>query len=488
MQSGLENMPIFVQPGMSLVYQPQGINIIMAPSYNVNFSSQAIFVDKNDENNMTQVDPTDEDTDQENQAACDLSEEQLQNYKQKICQHPLYPLVSTLFEICDQLTHSSNFNPSKNVNGEIQNFMVRCHHEGISICTGDSEVDELMIETVKVMKIHILEIEMVQELCKDFCTRYINCLKSTLHSSQLVPPDLDDDSDTSAEATSGLSPMKGSGGVIMQTNLMSSVAPITALGQGQVVSGGTVYQMVQTPHGLVAQPIQVATSNSQMPTRTLQEHVSMLGFNGSVVNTSNLSLVDNMYNQEEDATAKKARRGVLPKKATRVMKAWLFQHISHPYPTEDEKLQIASQTNLTLLQVNNWFINGRRRILQPMLNSAAPVINKYKSRRQTKKSTQRFWPNNIASSKRSESTETGTEEDGDDEGEDEDGESDETDSDVEHANLEAGEDADVKSIAETTANSSSRPGSTAPPLISFLNEPRRANISSEDAQPASKNS
>lgn len=60
-----------------------------------------------------------------------------------------------------------------------------------------------------------------------------------------------------------------------------------------------------------------------------------------------------------------------------------------------------------------------------MLNSAAPVINKYKSRRQTKKSTQRFWPNNLASSKQSESTETGTEEDGDDEGEDEDGESDE---------------------------------------------------------------
>ena len=30
---------------------------------------------------------------------------------------------------------------------------------------------------------------------------------------------------------------------------------------------------------------------------------------------------------------------------------YLFQH---PYPTEDEKRQIASQTNLTLLQVNNW--------------------------------------------------------------------------------------------------------------------------------------
>lgn len=44
--------------------------------------------------------------------------------------------------------------------------------------------------------------------------------------------------------------------------------------------------------------------------------------------------------------------------------------IQHPYPTEDEKRQIASQTNLTLLQVNNWFINARRRILQPMLDGA----------------------------------------------------------------------------------------------------------------------
>lgn len=45
---------------------------------------------------MTQVDPTDEDTDQENQAVCDLSEEQLQNYKQKICQ-------LTQFQFCFNL-------------------------------------------------------------------------------------------------------------------------------------------------------------------------------------------------------------------------------------------------------------------------------------------------------------------------------------------------------------------------------------------------
>ena len=30
----------------------------------------------------------------------------------------------------------------------------------------------------------------------------------------------------------------------------------------------------------------------------------------------------------------------------------------HPYPTEDEKRTLASQTSLTLLQVNNWLVSS----------------------------------------------------------------------------------------------------------------------------------
>lgn len=56
----------------------------------------------------------------------------------------------------------------------------------------------------------------------------------------------------------------------------------------------------------------------------------------------------------------------ISKHATAVLRSWLFKHAQNPYPTEDEKNELAAQTNLTFVQVSNWFINARRRIL-PMV-------------------------------------------------------------------------------------------------------------------------
>jgi len=52
------------------------------------------------------------------------------------------------------------------------------------------------------------------------------------------------------------------------------------------------------------------------------------------------------------------------------LRAWLFQHLTHPYPSEDQKKQLAQDTGLTILQVNNWFINARRRIVQPLIDQS----------------------------------------------------------------------------------------------------------------------
>ncbi|KAF2807328.1 Homeodomain-like protein, partial [Mytilinidion resinicola] len=63
----------------------------------------------------------------------------------------------------------------------------------------------------------------------------------------------------------------------------------------------------------------------------------------------------------DDGQFQRKRRGNLPKEATNILKTWYNTHLHSPYPTEEEKYQLMHQTQLTLNQVSNWFINQRRR-------------------------------------------------------------------------------------------------------------------------------
>lgn len=46
-----------------------------------------------------------------------------------------------------------------------------------------------MIKAIQVLRIHLLELDKVQELCKDFCNRYITCLKGKMQSENLLRSD-----------------------------------------------------------------------------------------------------------------------------------------------------------------------------------------------------------------------------------------------------------------------------------------------------------
>ena len=50
-----------------------------------------------------------------------------------------------------------------------------------------------------------------------------------------------------------------------------------------------------------------------------------------------------------------------PKTARKFLEEWLFEHSSHPYPSESEKRQLAQNIGFTISKVDNWFINARRR-------------------------------------------------------------------------------------------------------------------------------
>ncbi|GMY29225.1 homeobox protein knotted-1-like 3 isoform X3 [Fagus crenata] len=58
---------------------------------------------------------------------------------------------------------------------------------------------------------------------------------------------------------------------------------------------------------------------------------------------------------------RKRRAGKLPGDTTSVLKNWWQTHSKWPYPTEEDKARLVQETGLQLKQINNWFINQRKR-------------------------------------------------------------------------------------------------------------------------------
>ncbi|VVA93707.1 unnamed protein product [Arabis nemorensis] len=62
---------------------------------------------------------------------------------------------------------------------------------------------------------------------------------------------------------------------------------------------------------------------------------------------------------------KKRKKGKLPKEARQQLLDWWSRHYKWPYPSEQQKLALAESTGLDQKQINNWFINQRKRHWKP---------------------------------------------------------------------------------------------------------------------------
>lgn len=70
----------------------------------------------------------------------------------------------------------------------------------------------------------------------------------------------------------------------------------------------------------------------------------------------------------------------LPKEAKKILKEWLLNNISNPYPryarltSFQTKLYLSKTTGLSLNQIKNWFINTRKRALKPFKKDDSGIV------------------------------------------------------------------------------------------------------------------
>ncbi|XP_067845596.1 homeobox protein Meis1 isoform X3 [Heptranchias perlo] len=285
----------------------------------------------------------------------------LKRDKDSIYGHPLFPLLALIFEKCELATCTprepgvagGDVCSSESFNEDIAVFAKQIRAEK-PLFSSNPELDNLMIQAIQVLRFHLLELEKVHELCDNFCHRYISCLKGKMPIDLVIDEREGGSKSDNEEIT------------------RSSSVNITD-------------QTWNRDHDDTA-----STRSGGTPGPSSGGHTSHSGDNSSEQGDGlDNSVASPSTGDDDDPDKDKKRqkkRGIFPKVATNIMRAWLFQHLTHPYPSEEQKKQLAQDTGLTILQVNNWFINARRRIVQPMIDQSnragkSPIVTVYKSRR-----------------------------------------------------------------------------------------------------------
>ncbi|XP_035028408.1 homeobox protein Meis1b isoform X3 [Hippoglossus stenolepis] len=267
----------------------------------------------------------------------------LKRDKDAIYGHPLFPLLALIFEKCELATCTprepgvagGDVCSSESFNEDIAVFAKQIRAEK-PLFSSNPELDNLMIQAIQVLRFHLLELEKVHELCDNFCHRYISCLKGKM-PIDLVIDDREGGSKSDTEEITRSS-------VALDQTSWNRDHDDTA----STRSGGT-------------------------PGPSSGGHTSHSGDNSSEQGDGlDNSVASPSTGDDDDPDKEKKRnkkRGIFPKVATNIMRAWLFQHLTvhkreeENSPADDRPVKPCSKSRSSLQ--SRWPADGGLRHGRP---------------------------------------------------------------------------------------------------------------------------
>ncbi|KAM6562244.1 hypothetical protein CsatB_022242 [Cannabis sativa] len=248
------------------------------------------------------------------------SEEDVSNLiKTKISSHPTYPKLLQAYIDCQKVGAPP----------EIASFLEEIRRKNecykrdsiISTCLGaDPELDEFMETYCEML------VKYKSDLARPFdeATTFLN--KIEIQLSNLC----------SSTAATNTRPLSDEGGASSEEEL-----------SGGEVEGGQQQQQ---------QECQLRSEDRDLKDKLLRRY-------GSHIGTLKLEF------------SKKKKKGKLPREARQTLLDWWNLHYKWPYPTEADKNALAETTGLDQKQINNWFINQRKRHWKPSENMQFAVMD-----------------------------------------------------------------------------------------------------------------
>uniref|UniRef100_A0A453T5T2 Homeobox domain-containing protein n=2 Tax=Aegilops tauschii subsp. strangulata TaxID=200361 RepID=A0A453T5T2_AEGTS len=167
------------------------------------------------------------------------------------------------------------------------------------------------------------------------------------------------------QSLTGASPGEGTGAT-MSDDEDNPVDSESNMFDGNDVSDGMGFGMLTEGERSLVERVRQELKHELKQVKLLPSILSAATMFVSKLNCKQNSIPDLQGYREKlvdirEEILRKRRAGKLPGDTASTLKAWWQAHAKWPYPTEEDKARLVQETGLQLKQINNWFINQRKR-------------------------------------------------------------------------------------------------------------------------------